>query len=129
MLNMYSYRCNLSALLYFLCWQLFSTRDRHNMLLIFPIILCSNSRRYHLLCFAFLPVMLESMIDINVKNRLETISQCHCLLYVALFCCCSLNELFSSENTLQLLRKVVTFLATDDHCGKSCSCRLHHSTV
>ena len=44
------------------------------MLLIFPIILCSNSRRYHLLCFAFLPIMLESMIDINGKKRLETIS-------------------------------------------------------
>ena len=49
------------------------------MLLIFPIILCSNSRRYHLLCFAFLPIMLESMIDIDVKKRLETISQCHML--------------------------------------------------
>ena len=49
-------------------------RDRHNMLLIFPIILCSNSRRYHLLCFAFLPIMLESVIDINVKKHLETIS-------------------------------------------------------
>ena len=61
-------------------------RDRHNMLLIFPIILCSNSRRYHLLCFAFLPIMLESMIDINVKKRLETISQCHRLLY------CSITE-------------------------------------
>ena len=48
-------------------------RDRHNMLLIFPIILRSNSRRYHLLCFAFIPIMLESMIDINVKKRLETI--------------------------------------------------------
>ena len=46
------------------------------MLLIFPIILCSNSRRYHLLWFAFLPIMLESMIDIKVKKRLETISQC-----------------------------------------------------
>ena len=48
------------------------SRDRHNMLLIFPIILCSNSRGYHLLCFAFLPIMLESMIDINVKKQLET---------------------------------------------------------
>ena len=46
------------------------------MLLIFPI-LCSNSRRYHLLCFAFLPIMLERMTDINVKKRLETISQCY----------------------------------------------------
>ena len=31
-------------------WIGFAGRDRHNMLLIFPIILCSNSRRYHLLC-------------------------------------------------------------------------------
>ena len=43
------------------------------MLLIFPIILCSNFRGCHLLCFAFLPIMLESMIDINVKKKhLET---------------------------------------------------------
>ena len=39
------------------------------MLLIFPIILCSNSRRYHPLCFAFLPIILESMIDINVLKK------------------------------------------------------------
>ena len=46
------------------------------MLLIFPIILCSNSRRYHLLCFAFLPIMLESMIDIDVKKCLESLAVC-----------------------------------------------------
>ena len=28
---------------------------------------------------AFLPIMLESMIDINVKKRLETISRLHLL--------------------------------------------------
>ena len=41
------------------------------MLLIFPIILCSNSRRYHLLCFAFLLVMLESMtiMDLSILTQ------------------------------------------------------------